>query len=283
VVLPNFFVCGVPKAGTTSLYEYLAAHPDVFMSTEKEPWFFHGEKYEKGLDWYSETFFDGYDGEEAIGEVTPVYFAHDTATKRIAGDIPDPRVVFLLRDPAERAWSEYWWRIEEGMLTPSTSFGEFIRSGANSFGIGLIEIGMYHRHLQRWENAFGRGRMHVLLTQDLATDRPSTLQSLFRFLGVEATVNPQTLSTHKATRHPKSSTVYAAVHNVWRPIRAVMGDELLERTKRLRTLVRSLFFRSDNSGRPEMEPDDRAYLSDVYEEPNRKLADWLGRDLSHWT
>jgi len=283
MVLPNFFVCGVPKAGTTSLYKYLDAHPDVFMSTEKEPWFFQGEAYEKGLEWYSETFFEGYGGEKAIGEATPVYFAYETAVRRIGQDISDPWFVFLLRNPAERAWSEYWWRIQNGKLSPLTSFGEFIRSGAGSFGIGLINIGKYYRHLKRWEEAFGRERMHVLLSRDLATDTQSTLRSLFRFLDVNATADLENLDTHKSTRHPKNTEVYTAVQKAWRPLRGMMNDKLLERTRMLRGQIKSLFFRSDNSGRPEMDPEDRAYLSEAYEDSNQRLADWLGRDLSHWT
>ncbi|MCS3628948.1 hypothetical protein GGP53_002827 [Salinibacter ruber] len=287
ILLPDFFVCGAPKAGATSLYRYLSAHPDIFMSSPKEPWFFQGDDYNRGLEWYSETWFSGYEGEEIVGEATPGYMGDEAACSRIARDLPSAKVIFLLRDPVERLWSEYWWRIQFGRLAPSTSFGEFVRrddAETNAFGVGHITLGLYYQHLVRWEDAFGRDQMHVLLTEDLAGDRRSALNGLFRFLGVEErAADLENLHAHGATNHPKHVALYTAVQKVWTPIQKMLGSEVLEKTKSLRGKVKSLFFRSDSSGRQDMKGKDRAYLSDVYAEPNGKLANWLGRDLSHWT
>jgi len=285
--LPNFFICGIPKCGTTSLFEYLSTHPNIFMSDPKEPWFFQGDEYYNGLEWYSETYFSNYDGEKAVGEATPGYFGRDSARQRIASDIPEARLIFVIRDPVDRLWSEYWWRIQNGQLSPVTSFGDFIRSEGpetNSFGVGHIESGMYYEHLTDWKELFSRDQIFVLLNYDLRERRQICLNRIFDFVGVKRhNISSEELDEHGATNHPNSIAVYNAIQKMWRPIRDRLGERVLEKTKSLRGYLKSLFFRKDHSGRPEMDPRDRAWLSNIYSDPNEKLADWLGRDLSHWT
>lgn len=106
-MLPNFLIVGAARAGTTSLYYYLKQHPDVFMSPKKEIDFFDVDKnFEKGLDWY-ERYFEGYTGQKAIGEASPLYMYLEKVPKRIAKVIPDVKLIFILRNPVDRAYSHY--------------------------------------------------------------------------------------------------------------------------------------------------------------------------------
>src|SRR4051794_1541363 len=113
-MLPNFLVIGAPKAGTTSLYHYLATHPQVFVSDPKELRFFIEEiNWRKGLGWY-ESQFAGADGAVARGELTPEYALHPVyggVPERIASVLPDARLVYLVRDPIERMRSQYRHRV----------------------------------------------------------------------------------------------------------------------------------------------------------------------------
>lgn len=164
-VLPNFFVVGAPKAGTTSLYHYLRQHPDIYMSPIKEPGFFASElrpehrppawrrqmaRHAKALDayldnpvgrpprgtviteWpqYLKLFGQAREG-QAIGEASAAYLWSQTAARGIAERAPDARIVMILRHPADRAFSQYLQRVSEDRpnLLP---FGETIRSSAGT-------------------------------------------------------------------------------------------------------------------------------------------------------
>src|SRR5262249_39324802 len=121
VVLPNFFVIGAPKAGTTSLYEYVAQHPDVYMSPVKEPAYFKPRHPPGGEDAEPEdrlaayvALFDGVAGEHVVGEATPSYLQSASAAARIRDAVPDARLVAVLRNPVDRAYSGYSMRVQQG-------------------------------------------------------------------------------------------------------------------------------------------------------------------------
>jgi len=251
------------------------------MSTQKELWFFAKGSYKKGLEWYSKHF-DECTDEKEIGESTPAYMGSKKAVKRIASNLPEANLIFLLRDPVDRLHSEYWYRIQRGKISPDVSFHGFVQRNPDALGIGAIELGYYYRHLRRYENFFGREQMCVLLFREMVRKQDTTLRRVFNFLGVEEDVELEALGNRNPTKHPKSVTAYALTKKMWKPIRSALSASIIEKTKSLRGSVKSIFF-SPKTERPEMSPEVRSYLADVYAEPNRKLADWLGRDLSHWT
>ena len=153
--LPNFFLTGAPKAGTTRLYADLRQHPAVCMSEPKETWyFFDHRKYERGLDWYASQFFEQCEGHRAVGEATPGYMAHPESPRRIAESLEvEPQFLFLLRDPVERAFSHYHFDLQRGARDPSRSFSEVIRdpdeqsADSSQNHVGLVELGCYLQHL----------------------------------------------------------------------------------------------------------------------------------------
>ena len=98
LVLPDFFILGAAKAGTTSLFELLKLHPDVFMSSPKEPFFFEYE-YEKGLGFYSRTYFRGWNGQKRIGEARVSHLLLPFVPGRIRASRPEARLIAILRDP----------------------------------------------------------------------------------------------------------------------------------------------------------------------------------------
>ena len=139
--LPNFLVIGTGRAGTTSLYHYLAQHPQIFMSPVKEPKFFALEGH--SLDFRgpgderirAETtttlsayrqLFDGVRDEIAVGEASTLYLSHETAPDAIARYVPDVRLIALLRDPAARAHSAFQHLTRDGW-EPLAEFEEALR------------------------------------------------------------------------------------------------------------------------------------------------------------
>ena len=277
--LPTFLICGAPKAGTTALYEYCRQHPDILMSTPKETDFFH-KNHHKGVDWFR-AHFDDWKGETAIGEASVMTMPTPGAEERVADLIPDVRLLFLLRDPVERAYSDYLFNVEQGWIPPDVPFGRIIRDEIDVEGYSgeaLINRGLYLKHLRRFRKHFPRSQMRVLLSRDLKHETARIVQSVYAFIGVNEDYSPGALERHNTTTYMQHGSVYRTLRTAWQPVKAVLDDDGLIGTVRDR--VRSFFFAKGD--KPEMRTEDRAYLRERFEKPNAKLAEWLDRDLSHW-
>jgi len=295
MVLPDFLICGAPKAGTTALHWYLSEHPDVVMSAPKEAWFFcydprgaGRDKYSNGLQWYSETFFDGDGSEQVVGESTPLYMSYPLSPKRIKINLPEAKLLFVLRDPVDRAYSQYLRHVNRGVVSPRTSFGNWMRStkkwDMREEGVPEIKRGLYHEQLLRYEEHFEAEQMKVILYERFRDEQEQVLREVCKFIGVDPSFEPDTSTRHNVTRYPKSRTLYRLAYALWESIEERLGATVLEKTRWLRSAVRNQLFQSGtDQEKPPMKPQDRAYLQDLYREPNARLEEYLGRDLSHWT
>ena len=105
-MLPNFLVIGSARCGTSWLDENLRQHPEVYLPRDDKEVHFFDNKYHMGIEWY-ERFFEGSEA-QAIGEVTPSYLYYGHVAGRIKEHVPDVKMIALLRNPAERAYSHYW-------------------------------------------------------------------------------------------------------------------------------------------------------------------------------
>ena len=107
--LPDFIIIGCQRGGTTSLYNYITSHPDVEPASQKELHFFD-YNFDKGLDWYKDQFPDN----KITGETSPYYIIHPHAPRRIAQAKPDVKILILLRNPGDRAYSHYNLEVKIG-------------------------------------------------------------------------------------------------------------------------------------------------------------------------
>lgn len=195
--LPEFLVIGAQRAGTTSLYEYLTRHRDIAPAARKETHFF-SLFYLRGLRWYREQFPGG---GGITGEATPYYLFHPAAPARVRTDCPDVRLIVLLRDPVERAFSQYKHSVKQGW--ESLSFEEALREEPNrlrheddrrlsdpsyrSFAHQHLSYGArgrYSQQLERWLERFPRQQLLVLSSESFFRDPQDVLTRTFRFLGV---------------------------------------------------------------------------------------------------
>lgn len=278
--LPTFLICGAPKAGTTALYEYLRQHPDVLMSTPKEPGFFH-ENHHKGVEWFR-SHFDDWEGETAIGEASVMTMPTPGAEERVAKLIPDARLIFLLRDPVERAYSDYLFNVQQGWIPPDVSFGRIIRDEVDVkdySGEALINRGLYLKHLRRFSEHFCRSQMRVLLARDLKRKTACVVRSVYSFIGVDEDVSLGTPERHNTTSYMRYEMIYRTLRVAWQPVKTILDDDGL--IGAFRDRVRTFFFTREE--KPKMRSEDQAYLREKFQKPNRRLAEWLDRDLSHWT
>ena len=212
MVMPNFLVIGPNKSGTTSLYHYLNQHPQIYMSAKKEPRFFAlgGEEVDvsqfdqESLERYKRlmhsaitniedycALFDGVTNEKAIGEASPLYLYSKRAPARIHHYIPRAKLIAILRNPVDRAFSHYLMNVRNG----SESIGSFRQaieeediSVDNDWGARTyIRRGFYYSQLMGYFELFDRGQLSIYLYDDWNTNNIEILQDIFRFLNVDDT------------------------------------------------------------------------------------------------
>jgi hypothetical protein len=313
VRLPNFFIVGAPKAGTTSLYSYLEQHAQVYMSPIKELHYFafeyrlenfskeerpriardmrsleeylRGDMREKRFgalvaswDDYLRVFRNVSD-EIAIGEATPCYLWSESAARNIATRIPHARIIINLRNPVDRAYSHYLHMLTAG--STRRSFREQICANlrCEKKQIGslwpFLEFGRYHEQIKRYFNEFPRSQIHISFYEALQREPGLLVSDLFAFLGVDRNFTADVSHRHNEPRIPKlaGAAYYLKGSHVWPYLRSLAPRPLSPR-------VRSLLLRSRAS--LAMEPADRVFLTEYYRDDNLKLAALLNCDLSSW-
>lgn len=219
MTLPNFFLIGATKSGTTSLYHYLKDHPQIYMSPVKEPehFSFMGRRIDPG-DYRKmpgnlavtdskayEALFRGVTGESAVGEASSSYLYVPETAPRIQERIRDPKFIAILRDPAERAHSHFNMlknRQNSGILETSADLKEALAAEPERMERGWAcawhykARGFYHAQVKRWYDRFGRDRVRVFLYEDLCSDPIGVAKEIFRFLGVDDSFTPEVGEIH---------------------------------------------------------------------------------------
>jgi hypothetical protein len=264
------------------MYEYMKEHPNVLMSSNKEPkFFFKGDK-DEAERFYKKNFSD-YEGESAVGTASAENINRKKAPRRIKQHVPNADLIFILRNPIERLWSHYHHAVNVGYLHPDRGFSRMIRGEGNKEWLDWqINIGKYVNHLERYEKYFKREQIKVVIFKDFSEDTKKKMKEIFEFIGVNPKEKVNTEKKHnKRNSFITNPKLYRALYRIWSPIKTSLPEDALNRLFNLRSTVRRFFFRSGD--KPEMAPKDRRYLSDIYEKPNARLEKWLGQDLPHWT
>lgn len=206
MTLPNFFLLGAARAGTTAFYYQLRRHPQVFMSAVKEPGFYAFSEGEPGLslspeaarryrdisvierDEYEKLFADAA-GQPVIGEASPVYLYSSRAPAAIVGAIPNAKGMAVLRDPVDRAYSSYLRRRQvdpdpEAFFSTAVREEEERLSGLSTSPVPLIDGGRYHQQVQRVRAVLG-DRFLTLFHHDFRQDPNQLMIDVQNFLGIE--------------------------------------------------------------------------------------------------
>jgi hypothetical protein len=274
LVLPNFFIAGAPKSGTTSLYHYLSQHPEIYMSPIKEPNYFASEirleRFSEPLRSQAEgdiqalraylegpmrekrfggvvtewrdylRLFQQAEGQKAIGEASVCYLWSESAAANVRRSIPDARIILVLRNPVEMVFSMYLQNAKSGAIR--CTFREAMemaleqRGGRIDVMHPFLDLGLYYEQVKRFLETFPEGRVRVYWYEEYKAEPALMLADVFRFLNVDAKFSPD-----MSIRY-----LEAGVPNV------VLGSA------------------------------ERAFLTEFYGDDVRKLAGLLGRDLSGW-
>jgi hypothetical protein len=291
LTLPNFIVIGAAKAGTTALYWYLAEHPSIYMSPVKETnYFAYGVDDEGRLLWgdpeihrfgirtraeYEALFADAGKA-TAVGEASTMYLECPQAAGRIKALIPGARIICGLRDPVDRAYSDYqmFLRNRGRRLEPDRDLAPdaaWVRADSH-----WMKIGRYHEQLARYYELFPRERIHIFLFDDLQRNTLAVVQELYRFLGVDPAFVPDLETPHNVGGMPSSVLLERILTN--RTLRAAvqpwMSTGAANWFRRLRT--------KGMRKAPSLPPALKAELRRQFHDDISRTSALIGRNLDHW-
>lgn len=282
---PTFLLVGAAKAGTTSLYHYLHQHPDIFMSRVKEPHFFSWEDdgwprwAVKTRAEYENLFDEGADA-TARGEASTWYLYSEGAADRIHAANPDMKIVALLRNPVERAYSNWSFNLEKGYDTALT-FEEALALETERQETGTpwhqhyFQAGLYADQVRRYYERFGRERVLVLLYEDFRANPQRIVEQTYTFLGVEPTYTPDVTGVYNPTHFPKYKRLQRFI-KTRNPFRKHLRQLL---PARLHNALAHALRRVNQAERPPMAAETRATLRAAYHDNIMELEPLLGRDL----
>lgn len=285
-MLPNFLVIGVEKSATTWLYYMLKEHPDIFMPETKEIHFFNKynsnlkeiNNYEKlGINWYKK-FFKKYNGEKAIGEVTPMYLCDPYAPARIKSTINNIKLIAILRNPVDRAYSHYW--MAKSKNHTNLTFEEVVIQKTDKF----IKRGLYYEQLERYYKYFDKENILVILMDDMLNRSQEILSKIYRFLEVKPDYVPSNINTSKNRagfyRSPMLLNVISDFTKFFR--RKTKMGFIIDFFKNIGVADFIKRINKKEFNYPEMPKELRKNMFEYYKESNKKLSKLLDRNLSTW-
>jgi hypothetical protein len=298
MALPDFFIAGAPKAGTTALHVALARHPSLYMSAVKEPKFFltdgppptrggpgDVQTYREHV-WRREDYealFDPAPAGALLGESTPFYLYNKDAQRRISALIPDARLIVILRDPVERAHSN-WTHLWSAGLDP---IGDFVLACAEEqrrIEAGwadfwhYIALGRYGEQLQQLYTVFPSEHVFVFRYRALIENPAQVLDRICGFLGVPQGVLTD-LPRENVTAHPQGSLRHGALSKALRASAAV--SRVLPGAAAVTGSLARLLLR-DSPPRPPLTWELRQAVIGRFEAVIRLLEDITGEGYSDW-
>ena len=294
--LPDFYVIGAARSGTTALHVYLQQHPELFMSPRKETNFFafEGEAldYEgpgcdyvnnsiASLDAYQDLFLEAR-ADQVIGEASPLYLYKEESAERIARRRPDAKIIAILRDPVEQAFSHFLYARRQ-TIEPLADFFDALCAEEDRLRAHWMPMfqyssfPLYHQQLEHYYARFPAEQIKIFLYEEFSDELHRVLREIFEFVGVDPDFEADTEYRPNAGGVPKSSFLQDFVmkpHWFSRIVGPLIPEEL---KRRVRDAV------SDrNMERPQLSDLARGRLAERLHPDVRALESLIGRDLSKW-
>jgi hypothetical protein len=308
--LPNFMVVGAAKAGTTSIYQYLSQHPEVYLSPIKETNYFAKDipldkirkDYYKGGELDVEAYVDtdlseqihiafvsqwehyiklykNVRGEKAIGEISNSYLYSQVAAREIHAVDPGMKIIMILRDPIKRAFSHYKMTLRVGLV--KDSFYEEVQRdyAAREKGFRVshlyVEMGQYAAQVKRYLDTFPREQVRIYLFDDLKADAASVIDDMLRFLGVDPSQQVDTSFQANQASVPKNVQL---VHFLRKTGIRKLAKKISPRF--VGEAAKKVIYKDKDD--LELTQRDRDFLRPLFEQDIQELERILERDLSHW-
>jgi len=280
--LPNLFLVGAMKSGTTSLHNYLDMHPDIFMSKTpwKEPHFFVEENnWKKGFDWYHSLFNDA-TTEKYIGESSTDYTKlphYSGVPERIHKYCPNAKIIYIMRDPIERAISQYWWEVEfsaEGRKMPKAIMAnDWILSASN-----------YAMQLRPYINLYGIDNVFALTTEELQSAPEQTLKKIYAWLNVDseyALVTKEYKTYNRSAEQVNQVIGSSIISHLKGTMFWLLLKKLVPARTPLRARLKKLLSRPVEKNEGDRE-ETITLLRPIMQKQAQDLSEMLGRDFPEW-
>ena len=284
----NFFCCGAQKAGTTTLHNLLIQHPDIYLPEIKEAHFFDiDERFEKGIPWYLQEFYQNYNDEKICGSITPEYLYFEEVPKRLYNTFGSSlKLIFVFRNPVDRAFSHYL--MSKSRLIEKCTFEEAIEVEPKRISNGFYENwhfsylnrGLYSKQLKNYLNYFDINQMYFInFEEDLVKSIDPTLKGLQKFLEIpEYNFNTNVKSNPVRTPRFKLLQKFLFKDSILKDLGIKIMPENLRSTIRS-VLIKVIFSNKRNES---LNPDIRRKLYEFYENDIMELQEITGKDFSNW-
>ncbi len=302
-VWPNFIIIGAGKSGTTTIYEYLKQHPQVFMSEVKETNFFALEGKEvKAIDdsegqmehypWAINNekdylaLFDKVTNEKAIGEVSPMYLYNELAPVNIHNKLPNVKLIAILRQPVERLYSRYMHLARESR-EPSKDFADALNENSIWWKRNdLVTEGFYGTYLKRYFKLFSPNQIKVFLYDDLRKNEAEVIKELFSFIGIDDEFVPTVGEEFNKSGRIKNRKLDLLIGQNSILVKGAqkISPSIVKKVKESEGLKRTINrLRNKNLEKAPLSKELKSEMTNsIYKNEILKLQDLINRDLSHW-
>ncbi len=297
--LPNLYIPGSGKSGTSTLHELLNEHPDICMSSEKEPHFWTNSNFEN----YTDEDFKKYcalfinENVSYFGESSTGYFCFPEFITRIKKNYKDsPKFIIILRNPVDRIYSHYWWL--KGLGSERKTFRDAV---LNDFNMepndcnrlregnfkSYFQFGLYGKWMTKFINEFSSQNIHIITTENLRTDTLNTINGCFKFLELEPLETIPEINNNKTIifRHPelyKHTKKLVFSQNVLRNTIKIFIPKKFR--QRIRYKIHQTVFdlTATNQSYPTITIEEREWLKTLYEQDVQLLKEITGLEFSEW-
>lgn len=283
-MLPNFLIVGAQRSGTTYLHRLLSQHPEVFLPDTKELHYFDNTPPEKvDINVYA-SYFSKAGLHKAIGEATPCYMYYDWVPPQLAEHVGNAHLIFLLRNPVERAYSNYWQKLKGGneIYTFERALKEEEARTPNQGelwsppGDAYIGRGRYAEQVRRFLTRFPRNQLKFLISEELYSSTASVLRDVEAYLELPPHQYDMAMFRNHA-KLPKYPTIYRRLNRLKYSFR---GRLLWRGSKPIKSAMARI--PQVPSVYPPMAPKTRQFLQDLFAPDVAELEAIIGRDLSIW-
>lgn len=263
---------GGQRCGTTWLYEQFKSHPEIYVPEHRKEMHFFTKNYEKGFDWYSSYFLKDENTTATQGEITPDYLFNVQAAQRIQNDLPDAKLIALLRQPTDRAYSQYAYYLRNQPKMPS--FEEFCAADPR-----VLQKGDYAKLLEKYEVYRTKGQLLIIIFEELMANKEQGLMEIAEFLGVRSDWCVETVGvqTNESTV-PQNQLLFYLLRQLGKAVRSRGGDKIVENAK---SSVVGLIFKNRKK-LPPLDYATRQRFDHYYRDRIHALESKLGRNIDCW-
>lgn len=296
MTLPNFLIVGAAKSGTSSLYAYLAQHPEVYLCPVKEPCYFSdGNPRLIRSDSEYEALFHGRTTEKAVGEASASYLHDPEAPKKIKALLGEVKIIIILRNPTDRAYSQ-WGQIFYQLGYENLSFEDALREEDNRISLGkfgedapfyyrfyhYFHVGLYYDQVKRYFDTFNRDCVKVHIFEEFIENPGKTCKEIFSFLGVDPGFVP-IFEKHNVAASFRVGFLHKLLLSPPPTLSKIYQGLPMRLKLFIYDMARALFrLNLQDRPQPPMEKSIRDRLMVRYREHIEQLEGLLGRDLSVW-